>query len=208
MQKSVRDLDLILGSTLKVRVLRSLIDLQKPVSGRHAGRLASVSKKATAALDDLAKSGIITRTESTGQNLYSINRNHYLAEPLHRLFRAEDAKLSLIQDGLRRALASQPGVLSGAIFGSVARGTPGPDSDLDVLVIIESPQFSDDVRDAVIEAGDQLNQVYGSRISPVIVTTEQWQTLITRGDPFARSASTEARVFLGSLSDIAHDQTR
>jgi predicted nucleotidyltransferase len=160
-----------------------------------------VSSKATRALDELAKVGIVTRTESTGQHLYSINRNHYLTATLERLFRTEDEKLSLIQARLRRALGSRSGVLAGAIYGSVARGTTRPESDLDVLVIVETPQFSEQVRDALITEGDQLNLIYGSRISPVVLTSEQWQTLNTNRDPFALSATTEAKVFLGSLSN-------
>lgn len=208
MPPTVRDLDYILGSRLKVRVLRSLIDLQKPVSGRHAGRLASVSQKATAALDELTKLGIINKTESTGQNLYSVNREHYLAEPLSVLFRTEEKKLAHIQDRLGQALASRPGVLVGAIFGSVARGTASPDSDLDVLVVIDSPRISDDVRDALIEQGDKLNVSYGSRISPVVFTADEWRKLLTLDDPLARSASSEARVFVGSFAAIEHGPTR
>jgi predicted nucleotidyltransferase len=198
----VQDLDYILGSALKVRVLRSLIDLQKPVSGRHAGRLASASKKATLALNELADLGIITKTESTGQHLYSVNRNHYLAEPLRSLFRAEDAKSSLIQKRLKSALSSQRGVLVAAIFGSVARGTTRPDSDLDILAIIESADFAEEVRDAIIAEGDQLNLLLGSRISPVVLTSEQWQTLAAKGDTFALAASADAKVFLGSFSAL------
>jgi predicted nucleotidyltransferase len=208
MHPAVRDLDYILGSTLKIRVLRALIDLQKPVSGRHAGRLASVSQKATAALDELTKLGIINKTESTGQNLYSVNEAHYLAEPIRALFRTEEGKLAQIQNRLGQALASRPGVLVGAIFGSVARGTASPDSDLDVLVVIESPRISEDVRDELIEQGDQLNTSYGSRISPVVFTADQWHALLTADDPFARSALSEAKVFFGSFAAIGNESAR
>lgn len=200
--KKVRDLDLILGSGLKVKVLRSLMGLQQAVSGRHAGRLASVSSKATDALGELADLGIVNRVESTGQHLYSINRDHYLTVPLEKLFEAEDRKVSQVQSRLGRVLSLLPGVKVGAIFGSVARGTPGTGSDLDVLVIIDASGSAVEVRDALILEGDGLKADYGSRVSPVVIAAEQWRKLMSNHDTFAESARAEAKVFFGSWADV------
>ncbi|HUF51304.1 MAG TPA: hypothetical protein VMN60_10745 [Longimicrobiales bacterium] len=167
-----------------------------------------MSSKATAALDELSRVGIITKTESTGQHLYSVNRNHYLAELLQKIFRAEEEKLPVIQARLRRALGSLSGVLLGAIYGSGAKETTKPDSDLDVLAIIDSQQSSDNVRDVLIAEGDQLHVRYGSRISPVVLTSKHWATLVAKRDSFALSASADAKVFMGSFSDLESNEQR
>jgi predicted nucleotidyltransferase len=193
----VADLDHIIGSILKVRVLRSLAGLQKPVSGRQAGRLAAVSSKVLSALDELTAVGIVSRTESTGQHLYSLNRDHYLSRPLVALFRAEEEKLSHVSAKLKHALESEAGVITGAIFGSVARGRTHPDSDLDILIIIEPTADTRRIRDRVLDEADELATAYGSKLSPVLMSEPQWLKLVKAKDPFTLSAASDARVFLG-----------
>jgi predicted nucleotidyltransferase len=201
------DLDQVLGSILKVRVLRALTGLQQPVSGRQVGRLAGVSSKALTALDELGALGVAKKTESTGQHFYSLNRKHYLAEPLTVLFRAEERRISDIRDILKRALITRRDVVSGAIFGSAARGSTDPHSDLDVLLVIESRRGSKEILDLVLEQADGLATAYGASLSPTIFTRAQWLALVKRRDPFALSASADAKVFVGKpLNEIGKDE--
>lgn len=205
----VNDLDHILGSVSKVRVLRALAGLQKPVSGRHAARLAGVSSKVLGRLDELTAVGIVSRIESTGQHLYSLNAAHYLAQPLITLFRAEEEKSFLISTRLRQALASRPGIISGAIFGSAARGKARPGSDLDVLLIVEPAVDSRDLLDTILAEADDLAAGYGAKLSPVILNGGQWLKLLKKRDPFALSAAADAKTFLGPpLTEISVDEQK
>ncbi len=64
-----------------------------------------------------------------------------------------------IEQILRRFLAAEPRVVTAYLFGSVARGTAGPGSDVDVAVLLEVPppptlaglclDLADDLREAL-----------------------------------------------------------
>ena len=143
----MRDLDLLLGTQLKVRLLRALAQLHTPVSARQATRLAGVSVKGTRALDELSKLGILDKREATAQHLYRLQEEHYFAAPLKALFAAEESKLRDVADLLSGELSDSPEVALGAIFGSAARGDGRSGSDFDVLVLVTEKAAADAVLD-------------------------------------------------------------
>ncbi len=65
-------LDHAIGTRAKVRLLRALVPLDRPVSGREAARLAGVSRQAIRSLDELVAVGIVRRQETAGQHLYTL----------------------------------------------------------------------------------------------------------------------------------------
>ena len=100
-------LDNILGTTTKIRLLRALLPLQAPASGREAERLAAVPHySAGRALRDLVALGVLRRTTTPGTHLYEINREHDLVPALAALFEGESARLaSLPQTSSRETTA-------------------------------------------------------------------------------------------------------
>lgn len=192
----VPDLDYILSSRTKVRLLRALVQLGDGVSGRHAARLAGVSSKALQALDELAECGILKKTSSTAQFLFSWNSEHYLAQPLAALFAREEKKLPEIADRLKAAIGDRKEVVTAACYGSMARGDSQLASDLDLLVVMQSAERSDIV-DRILEEAARLRPVYGVRISLFVSSEEKWQAMVRDRSPFALSTIQDAWVFIG-----------
>lgn len=193
-------LDLALASAAKVRLLRALAPLGRPVSGRQAARLARVSPKtAWRALEELWALGLVRRQEAGGQHLYTANRENILWEGVERLFALEEQRISTVFGHLRRALAKVDGspVLSGAIFGSAARGKAGPDSDLDVLVLTTDETSADAVRSSLAEEGPVFSERFGLPLSPVVMTLERFRERQRAGDPFCREVVRDAIVIVG-----------
>jgi predicted nucleotidyltransferase len=58
-------------------------------------------------------------------------------------------------------------------FGSRARGTPHPDSDLDLCVVV--PQVTPEVRDAIHSAAWEIGFEHGCVLAPVIVSEENFE---------------------------------
>src|SRR5690606_25261375 len=131
-------LDGILGSTAKVQILRALLPLTSPVSGREAQKLAGIRSRrgAGTALEDLSKLGVLNLTETRGSHLYEINHEHELITHLQDLFSAEEKRLSGFIAVIRQSLVQrrlEERVRSLILYGSNARREGKPGSDVDLL---------------------------------------------------------------------------
>ena len=180
-------LDSVLGSVTKVRLLRALLPLERPVSLREAARLAGVSPAAASgALDELAALQIVDRREATSQHLYTVNRANRLTDALAGLFAAEEERRETLMDALRSDVEGgqpRPSVEAAALFGSAARGDDRPDSDLDLLVIAEGPGDEEAVWAHLVEVKERYRREFGVKLSPVVLTLERLRERARDGDP-------------------------
>ena len=97
-------------------------------------------------------------------------------------------------DAYRQALAQQfPGLVEHIIiFGSKARGTATPDSDLDLLVVIREGDWR--LKDAVAQPGDRL--AIGTDVVPsiIVLTREEWEMHRKRQAPLWRTVTRDGVV--------------
>ncbi len=101
------NMDLILGSRARVRILRALYE-QDGVSGRQLSARAGVSPSSgKAALEELMAVGLVLQTREGGRHCYEINRSHMLAEPLEQLFLLERRYLHKIASRLEPLLNTE-----------------------------------------------------------------------------------------------------
>ena len=91
-----------------------------------------------------------------------------------------DAKLKQIADVLREEYHAQRVIL----FGSVARGEAGPDSDIDLLV---SAPTSERFYDRLASVRRLLRPVAaGLPVSPIVLTPAEIDVRVRRGDQFVK----------------------
>lgn len=190
-------LDHILGTRSKVRLLRVLVPLDRPVSGREAARLAGLSHQAIAVLDDLAAAGIVERREASGQHLYTFARSNRLAPVIERLFEEERSRSEELFRRLARILGRTQAVLGAVIFGSAARGEAVPGSDLDLLVIVSTPRSKKRVHDRLVDLSPAIRAEFGLELSPVVLTLAQLRRQHADGDPFVEEVLRDERTVVG-----------
>jgi predicted nucleotidyltransferase len=198
-------LDHLLGTRTKVRILRALVPLDRPVSGREAARLAGVSRIALRAMEELSAVGILKRDQATGQHLFTFERRHHLAPVIETLFKAEREFTSAIFGGIRETMEGAESVESAVVFGSSARGEAGPGSDLDLLVVVRGQDAREGVRMALAELAPRLFTDFGVRLSPVVLTLEQFRQQGEENDPFIGAVQRDARHVMGrTMEDLMH----
>jgi predicted nucleotidyltransferase len=190
-------LDDLLGTRTKVRLLRALVPLERPLSGREAARLAGVSRIALKALEELAAAGILNQDEATAQHLFTFNRRHHLARVIEQLFDAERRFAATVFDRLGEAVEAAEAVESAMVFGSSARGEAGPGSDLDLLVVVRGQEAREGVHAALMELAPGFSSDFGVRLSPVVLTLEQFRQQGEENDPFIASVRRDARHVVG-----------
>jgi predicted nucleotidyltransferase len=197
-----RPLDAVLGSQSKVGLLRALLQSSAPVSAREAARLAGLAHSgALRALDDLVELGVVNRTETPGQHLYTINSESELVEQgLGPLFTAERGRVAEVFRWIPERLKSylSDGVVrSAVIFGSAARGEDRPDSDFDLLVVAWRQEDVEPVHQHLVDASGELFQRFGLLLSPVVIAVEQLVRQHHGGDPFVEAVLQEGRHVAG-----------
>jgi predicted nucleotidyltransferase len=87
------------------------------------------------------------------------------------LSQAEAQALRAFVNQLQELFSQQ--VLQLALFGSKARGESGPDSDVDVLVIVDREDRS--LRREIIDIASDLSLEYDVLLSPRVIGIQRWK---------------------------------
>ena len=192
----------ILGTVAKVDLLRVLIQLDTPASGREAERLARVAHvSGSKALRELSAAGVLKLTRTPGAYLYQINRDHDLVPPLQALFDAERARVESLREEMKQALATldlEPKLVSAVVFGSTARGDTRPDSDLDLLFLVRRASDASAARVLPGILSDRLGTRYGVRPSVLVLDVATARRRYEEGDPLLRNIATDGRTLIGN----------
>ncbi len=85
-----------------------------------------------------------------------------------------------------------PKLLELRLFGSEARGEAGPDSDLDVLVVVQPDTERTILEDRVIDIAFDVNLEFGLYISPRVVTPGILNDPVWRETPFFKNVVRES----------------
>ena len=152
-------------------------------------------------LTRLAEAGILRRRLVGNQALYSANRQCPIFEDLRNIFR----KTSGLTDVIREALDPlRESILVAFVYGSVARGEEGPNSDIDLMVVGDVP-FA-----AVVEATHEVQVQLGREINPVTYSSREFRRKSMEQGSFARRLLAERKLFVigdeHDLGKLAEDE--
>jgi predicted nucleotidyltransferase len=164
----------MLGNPIRLNLLRVFTQFpSRGRSGRELARLIGASHSQTnAALGSLMAEGLIHPEVVGRSHIWRFSSDHILAEPLSRLFEAERRFPDRLIQELRRVLENLP-VENATLFGSVARGDEGPDSDIDLFVEVADNAAKERVADALNAASVRFALCYGSALSSLVLTRTQ-----------------------------------
>jgi len=135
----------------------------------------------------LLAAGLLTRSRQGRQVIYQANP----ASPVFREVQGLVLKTVGLADVLREALAPLSGqIVSAFVFGSLASGAAGPDSDVDVMVI-------GDVGFAqVVAALRPTQEAVAREVNPAVYTAEEFAERLSRSDHFLMTVVQGRRMHL------------
>jgi len=158
----------LLASGGHVRVLRALLGHGGAQSAAQlASDCAMTARGVRNTLDALVAQGAVKVMGPAGARLFAPALDRPLVSALAQLFEAERQHWQWLQEQLCDGLAAEREIRSAWLYGSVARGTDEPRSDMDVALVLarDSVDASRQVRDAVQVLGERL----GVHISPAVL---------------------------------------
>lgn len=193
----------LLASRLKVRLLRYLAAHQGMHTGRDLARALGTPPTRTAtALRELASAGLLVRRRAAPAYLYSLNTYHYLvSDALLPAFQAEQGWAESLGQEVR-ALGGRD-IASVILYGSAARKTDTPASDVDLAVIVGPGGDCALVEEAVRARHGALHERYGRAVSFLVIEEKEFRARAARRDPLVSSVLAHGRVVAGQpIADI------
>lgn len=156
--------------------LREIARLTGTVPGTLARELAK-----------LEQAGVLTKVRVGNQVLYSANTSCPIFEELASIVRKTSGLAHVLADALL-PLADKIDVAF--VFGSVAAGRAGTNSDID-LMVIGSADFADIVA-ALYDAQTTLQR----EINPKVYSRAEWKQLVQENGAFIKSVLAKPRIFV------------
>ena len=138
--KFTKPLDDIFQTPSSVKVLRVLLRAEMDMTGRQIAELAGLNPQTTLnTLDRLDNLNLLAVRKVARARLYKLRTGHALIENLIRpLFNTENGFLNDQLSMIGNKISVGGLGITVILFGSVAKGEEGPDSDLDLCVLINN----------------------------------------------------------------------
>lgn len=169
----------------------------RQIAGLTDGRVSQ--KRVSDILNTLTKAGIVTRQVAGSSYLHRLNREHLAADAVIQLASIRDRLIGRIIDEVGTWHTPAEGVW---LFGSVARGDGGLDSDVDILAVRTDDVEADD--SLWLVQLDGLAQAVaswtGNDCRIVEYSAEEIARLSGDGDPLVRSIRSEGIRIAGRRS--------
>lgn len=173
----------VFGSPLKRRLLEFLFSNQMPVSERELARIVGASHVAVnKAMKQLLDFNIVKASSIGTSMVWEVNKSSY-AYPFVKAF-VEAGKLSPLEyikrvirediDTINKASIAyknegkvkRPTIRDAYLFGSVADQTAAPESDIDVLIVLDFDYGNDELKKLLISTiGMKILEKTGNKVS-------------------------------------------
>jgi predicted nucleotidyltransferase len=165
----------ILGSKIKIRILRLFYRTRGSYTGREIAKLIEFSQDATQrALNELTKQGLLRRDYVGTSHNYYLNEDHMLVDKVvNKAFFAEQNAIREIVRIFKEQLGEE--FQRAVVFGSVAKKKERPDSDIDILVVVRDGIETDAIEDNVNEAANLATAASGNPVMPIVIQTGEYE---------------------------------
>lgn len=184
----------LLSSRARAEIFRLLFGVgSAEFHVREIGRRSGLNEATVRQeLRRLTRLGLVEVRRAGNRAYYQASRAH----PLYPDIRSLVLKTAGLVEGLRESLAGQ-GIRFAFVFGSIAKGKEGADSDVDLFVI--GPVTLRQLSGLLMEPSRQL----GREINPHVMTVEEFVRRKRAADHFLTTVLREPKLFvIGDESDL------
>ncbi len=188
----------VVGSRSKVKLLRVLFKFaESEFTGDDLARKAGVSKPmAHRALSELMEENVVARRVAGRAYLYRLVPGSYSVRLVAPLFQDSESPLGELERLFSRKLLSSP-VVSAVLYGSLARGEGGPESDIDVYLIVRRAEDRDRVETMVADLNRATLKSFGNRLSAMVKTLEESRRAYRERRGLELEVESQGRVLAG-----------
>jgi predicted nucleotidyltransferase len=168
----------VLNSKTKQKIVGFLLTHEALMSEREIAAVSGVSHMSiNRIMRELAEINFIHFVRAGRAHLWRVNRGSYAFHILSGLFNRLSQKAESLED-LKRTILDKlplPSVENLILFGSVAKGTEGFNSDMDLYIQVKDESKKQEIAQAVEGLALLCLERYGNPLSPYILTKKEWE---------------------------------
>jgi predicted nucleotidyltransferase len=187
-----------IAPTVRGALLQALARLEQPVTRRQLAAAASVAPgNASAVIEELIQTGLLSETVAGRSSLVVLNRNHLAVGPVLAL---AGLRGELIRR-LRLRLSKWPDLRGAWLFGSVARGEAGSGSDVDLLIVADDLQLPD-LHERLSQLDADVRSWTGNDLQLVEHTAATWRKLVRAKNPLVEQIRLDGIALAGDAASL------
>jgi len=142
--------------------------------------------------------GVIRVDSKGGSKFVSLNEDSPYVDVLEKLASIDSKPLKNVAEEFAGEIFEKwESIVSVVLFGSVVNGLPTEDSDIDILVLIDSNADVESVEEKVWTVRDRFERENKVNISPLVMDIEKFELEAENREPFASKIKSQGKVLKG-----------
>ena len=183
--------------TLDAAVLEVLAQAQRPLGVSQIHRLTRRGARSGVhrVLSRLITHGLVEAHPTNVGSVYALNREHLLAPAV---LAAAQARVDLLARLTEACVALEPAVRAAALFGATARGDSGPESPIELFLVVGDDHLVSEAWDRQLQRlDDQVRSWTGNRLERLVLTQQHLQQLVDAREPIVDAWERDAIILVG-----------
>jgi len=142
--------------------------------------------------------GIINVEERGGSKLVSLNQDSPYIDALENLGSIDSQPLRKVAEEYAEEVVEElQEIKSVILFGSVMHGLPTEESDIDILILVDSEADQEDIEEAVWTIRDRYEREENVNISPIVMSQKKFELNAENREPFESKVKQKGEVLEG-----------
>jgi predicted nucleotidyltransferase/predicted transcriptional regulator len=195
-----RTLSNLLMKKKRLEVLNTLLEnKEQDFTISELSEKSEVGYKTTHSLvEKLENFGIINVDEKGGSKLVNLNQESPYIETLEKLGTIDSQPLRKAAENYAEEINGEFSEIKSVIlFGSVLKGLPTDESDIDILILVDSEADREEVEEKIWAVRDRYEREENVNISPIVMNKEKFELDAENREPFARKVKEEGEILEG-----------
>lgn len=146
----------------------------------------------------LEKFGIVNVEEKGGSKIVSLNQKSPYIGPLENLGSIDSQPLREVAEKYAEEIIEEFSEIKSVIlFGSVLHGLPTEESDIDILILVDSEADREEIEEATWTVRDRYEREENVNISPIVMSQKKFKLNAENREPFESKVKQQGEILEG-----------